>query len=98
VLAAHLRKGRLAAMDPAVELECERICRAASQGDRRRRGAGRLIASAVTDGTLGMGAHAEALVRWFSETDPGDVDWSRACGAAHDLARSRVRSSGEAVR
>jgi hypothetical protein len=97
-LAAHLRHGRLAVMDIQVALECERLGGAAARGQRRRHGVGRLIASAVADVSLGFGEHAQALTRWFCDTDPDDVAWARACAAARDLAVSSVKSGGGIAR
>lgn len=91
-LAAHLRRRRLSVMDAQAGAECELVCRAASRGDPRRRGAGLLIASAVADAALGLGPHDEALVRWLGAGVPEDAAWSRACEAARELARSRVRA------
>jgi hypothetical protein len=91
-LAAHLRRRRSTVMPVQVVLECERLCRAAAAGQPRRHGVGRLIAFAVADGALGFGAHDQALVRWFSDTDPDDLAWARACAAARDLALSSVNS------
>jgi hypothetical protein len=98
LLAAHLRRARLAVMEVQVATECERLCRAAAPGETRGHGVGRLIASAVADGALGLGAHDQALVRWFTDTDPDDVAWARACAEARDLALSRVKSAGRPAR
>ena len=98
LVAAHLRRGRLAVMDVLVGPECERLCRAAARGQRRRHGVGRLIASAVADGALGFGTHDQALTRWLSDTDRDDVAWARACAAARDLALASARSSGGPAR
>jgi hypothetical protein len=97
LLVAHLRRGRLAVMDVQVASECERLCRPAAR-EARRHGVGRLIASAVADGALGLGAHDQALTRWFTDTAPDDVVWGRACAAARDLALSRVESDGGPAR
>jgi hypothetical protein len=94
LLAAHLHRGRLAVLDLHVLSHCEQRCRADARGEIRRHGVGRLIASAVADGARGLGAHDQALIRWFSDTDPDDVAWARACVAARDLALSSVKSAG----
>jgi hypothetical protein len=91
-LAAYLRRRRATVMPIHVVLECERLCRAAAGGRPRRHGVGRLIAFAVADGAFGFGAHDQALTQWFSDTDPVDVAWARACAAARDLALSSVKS------
>jgi hypothetical protein len=94
LLAAHLRRRRLAVMDSRVGSECERLCRAAVRGQRRRHGAGRLIASAVADGALGFGTHDQALTRWLSDTARDDVAWARACAASRDLAHTNLKPPG----
>ena len=87
-LAAGLRTRRLGALRAGVTRECEELCRAATGGVRRRRGAGFLIASAVADSAVGIGEHDEALVRWLSGAENGDPTWSSACGSARALAQA----------
>lgn len=96
-LASGLRARRLRALDAPVFAECERISWAAARGVSRRRGAGLLIAAAVADAALGLGEHAEALVRWFSAAVQDEPAWSSACAAAHELATSRCRQVGSAT-
>jgi hypothetical protein len=90
--AAELRARRLLAMDAAVFDACERICRqAASRGQARSSDAGRLLAAAVVDCALGVGAHEDALARWFIDAEPGDGGWAGACARALEYARAGCR-------
>ena len=91
-LAAGLRARRLSVLDASVGADCEALCRAAAQGGSGVRGAGLLIAAAVSDRALGLGTHDDALTQWFSLLQP-ESEWSRACTAAHDHARSRCRKA-----
>ena len=93
-LAEHLRRGRLAVLDASVADECEQLCWTAARRDRRRVGAGHLIASAVADRVLGLGEHDQALVHWLSGTEPEDRAWARACTAARALADARLPPGG----
>jgi hypothetical protein len=90
VLATELRRARLGALDAATFEACERLCRAASLGLRRRHGAGTLIAAAVADRALGIGEHDDALVQWLSDAEPKAPAWSSACEAAQAHARGSL--------
>lgn len=87
--AAELRDARVGALDRATFEECERLCRAASRGDARRRGVGTLIAGAVADRALGIGEHDDALLGWLASKVPDEPAWTAACAAARDLALGR---------
>lgn len=87
-LAQQLRGAHHAVLSPSVFPECERRCQAGSTGERRRAGAGLLLAAAVSDRVLGLGEFDEALERWFCQAVPEDQAWAKACAAAraHALA------------
>ena len=97
-LAAQLRSRRLSVLDASLVSKCEQLCWGAARAQRRRRGAGLLIAAAVADRALGMGPHDEALVRWFSQAEPGERAWSEACTAARALALAHTSPEGGAGR
>ena len=92
-LAATMRSGRQRVISASVMHDCEQMCRATSGGVSQRRGAGALIAAAVADRALGLGAHDEALVRWFCDALPTDPAWANACVAAHRHATDRAAGS-----
>jgi hypothetical protein len=96
-VAARMRSARLRVLDVQVSVRCEHLCRAAAHGVRCRRGAGLLIAAAVTDGARGLGEHDEALVRWLSDAVPDEHTWSVACRDAHALAIALLRRRGSVV-
>ncbi len=96
-LAAQLRSERLGAVAAAVTSKCEQLCHAAAQGVHRRRGAGALIAAAVADRALGRGEHDAALMQWFSNAEPGELAWARACGAAHAHALAHCQQGESAA-
>lgn len=94
-LAGRLRSARLGVLDASVGPACEALCRRASNGASRRRGAGLLIAAAVADRAVGFGAHEDALVAWLCAAAPGEQPWSEACSAALALARARCADTGD---
>ena len=96
VFSSEMRAARWSALDEEVFEECERLCRAASNGDPRRRGAGKLIAASVADRAIGIGQHDEGLVRWLCEAAQGEAAWSEACASARALALRRCRRAPDA--
>ncbi|MEO8620596.1 MAG: hypothetical protein ABI625_05995 [bacterium] len=96
--AAELRAARLSALDAQTFADCEHLCAVAARGDRKRRGAGMLIAAAVADGASGLGEYGDPLIKWFTDAATGDAAWSAACDSAGDLARRALRVQGQEAR
>ena len=92
--AAELREGRRSVLDAQTFAACEQLCAAGTGGDGRRRGAGILIAAAVADSANGLGEHADALIRWFTDAVTDDAAWSSACDSAGEFARRALRVTG----
>lgn len=94
-LSQRLRRAHRTVLSDSVFLECERMCRAATTGVLARRGAGLLLAAAVSDRALGLGDNDEALERWLAQAGPEEAAWGQACAAAraHALAHCAPASA-----